>query len=78
VDLVCLRPAGCWRAGWGGLGAHWPGEVRRPFLGIAARGEDLEPDVANEAKHPPRHPGAGGGGGLAGADGLQREDLLVG
>jgi serine protease Do len=28
------------------------GEVRRPFLGIAARGEDLEPAVAVEAGHP--------------------------
>ncbi len=28
------------------------GEVRRPFLGIAARGEDLEPAVAAEAGHP--------------------------
>ncbi len=28
------------------------GEVRRPFLGIAARGEDLEPVVAVEAGHP--------------------------
>jgi S1-C subfamily serine protease len=27
------------------------GEVRRPFLGIAARGEDLEPAVAAEAGH---------------------------
>jgi S1-C subfamily serine protease len=27
------------------------GEVRRPFLGIAARGEDLEPAVAREAGH---------------------------
>ena len=27
------------------------GEVRRPFLGIAARGEELEPAVANEAGH---------------------------
>lgn len=28
------------------------GEVRRPFLGIAARGEDLEPAAAAEAGHP--------------------------
>jgi len=27
------------------------GEVRRPFLGIAARGEDLEPDVARDVGH---------------------------
>ncbi|HET9555042.1 MAG TPA: trypsin-like peptidase domain-containing protein [Anaeromyxobacteraceae bacterium] len=28
------------------------GEVRRPLLGIAARGEDLEPAAAREAGHP--------------------------
>ena len=28
------------------------GEVRRPFLGIAARGEDLEPAIAAGAGHP--------------------------
>jgi S1-C subfamily serine protease len=28
------------------------GEVRRPFLGIAVRGEELEPALADEAGHP--------------------------
>ncbi len=54
------------------------GEVRRPFLGIAARGEDLEPAVAREAGHPR-------GirvlevveGSPAQAAGLRTEDLLV-
>jgi serine protease Do len=27
------------------------GQVRRPFLGVAARGEDLEPPIAEEAGH---------------------------
>jgi S1-C subfamily serine protease len=55
------------------------GEVRRPFLGIAARGEDLEPVVAREAgslravrvlEVVERSPAA--------AAGLKRDDLLVG
>jgi S1-C subfamily serine protease len=54
------------------------GEVRRPFLGIAARGEDLEPAVAAEAGHPR-------GvrvlevvdGSPARAAGLARDDLLL-
>jgi S1-C subfamily serine protease len=55
------------------------GEVRRPFLGIAARGEELEPAAAR---------GAGSGravrvlevveGSPAEAAGLKRDDLLVG
>ncbi len=41
------------------------GQVRRPFLGIAARGEDLDPVLFREAGLDPRDPRAGGGGGLA-------------
>jgi serine protease Do len=55
------------------------GEVRRPFLGIAARGEDLEPAVARLAGHDR------GlrvlevvAGSPAEAGGLLRDDLLVG
>ncbi|HEY6099156.1 MAG TPA: trypsin-like peptidase domain-containing protein [Anaeromyxobacter sp.] len=54
------------------------GEVRRPFLGIAARGEDLEPALAREAGH------ARAvrvlevvEGSPAQAAGLARDDLLV-
>jgi len=54
------------------------GEVRRPFLGIAARGEDLEPAVARLAGHDR------GlrvlevvAGSPAEAGGLRRDDLLV-
>jgi S1-C subfamily serine protease len=54
------------------------GEVRRPFLGIAARGEDLEPAVARAAGHPR-------GirvleiveGSPAEASGLSKEDLVL-
>jgi S1-C subfamily serine protease len=55
------------------------GEVRRPFLGVAARGEDLEPAAAREAGH------ARGvrivevvRGSPAEAAGLATGDLLVG
>jgi serine protease Do len=55
------------------------GEVRRPFLGIGARGEELEPGLAALAGH------ARGvrvlevvGGSPARAAGLARDDLLVG
>jgi serine protease Do len=54
------------------------GEVRRPFLGIAARGEDLEPAVAQDAGH------ARAirvleivEGSPAQAAGLQRDDLVL-
>jgi serine protease Do len=55
------------------------GEVRRPYLGIAARGEELEPQAAREAGHPR-------GvrvlqvvdGSPAQAAGLAKDDLLVG
>ena len=54
------------------------GEVRRPFLGIAARGEELEPSAAQEAGH------ARGirvldvvGGAPAEAAGLAKGDLLL-
>ncbi len=54
------------------------GEVRRPFLGIAARGEELEPAAAGAAGH------ARGirvleviGGSPAEAAGLEKGDLLV-
>ena len=36
-------------AGWVASVLIHEGEVRRPFLGVAARGEDLEPAVAREA-----------------------------
>ena len=35
-------------AGWVASTLIREGEVRRPFLGVAARGEDLEPDLARE------------------------------
>jgi S1-C subfamily serine protease len=38
-------------AGWVASTLIREGEVRRPFLGVAARGEDLEPDGAREAGH---------------------------
>lgn len=54
------------------------GEVRRPFLGIAARGEDLEPAVAAGAGHPRaiRVLEVVEGSPANGA-GLAREDLLL-
>jgi serine protease Do len=54
------------------------GEVRRPFLGIAARGEDLEPAVAAEAGHPRAiRVLEVVEGSPARAAGLRRDDLLV-
>jgi serine protease Do len=38
-------------AGWVASTLIREGEVRRPFLGVAARGEDLEPAPAREAGH---------------------------
>ncbi len=38
-------------AGWVASTLIREGEVRRPFLGVAARGEDLEPELAREAGH---------------------------
>jgi S1-C subfamily serine protease len=38
-------------AGWVASTLIREGEVRRPFLGVAARGEDLEPALAREAGH---------------------------
>ncbi|BDG04538.1 S1C family serine protease [Anaeromyxobacter oryzae] len=54
------------------------GEVRRPFLGIAARGEDLEPAVATEAGHPRAVRVLEiVEGSPAQAAGVRRDDLLV-
>ncbi len=54
------------------------GEVRRPFLGIAARGEDLEPAVAAGAGHPRAvRVLEVVEGSPAKAAGLAREDLLL-
>lgn len=38
-------------AGWVASTLIREGEVRRPFLGVSARGEDLEPALAHEAGH---------------------------
>jgi serine protease Do len=54
------------------------GEVRRPFLGIAARGEDLEPAVAAEAGLPRAvRVLEVVGGSPARSAGLEAQDLLL-